>query len=130
MKRRVGLSPGSKPLRRKSRLKPVNWERLARLRAKQYGAKAAWVAGLACCACGWPAPSDPAHVRARGPNPTNETLLPLCKSNAETGRLGCHDRQHARGWTALGAPRAHWLVVAASLHAKWIDERDAEERSA
>ena len=89
--KRTPLRPGTKPLRRKARLRtrkrlaPVNPERLARLRAQQFGGRHRdRIVSLPCCVCGARAPSDPAHTRARGMGGVKGKwweIVPLCRED-------------------------------------------------
>ena len=97
------------PLKRKTRIQrhtpiaPVNSKRKAKERLRQFGELAEWVATLDCYNCGRAEGVVPAHVtgRRRGGawgEDGRGNLLPLCD---DPFRPGCHDLQHARGWSAL-----------------------------
>jgi len=84
------------PLRRYTRLRQRNSARLARLRAKQFGAQADLCRGLPCYVCRAPAPSDPAHVRTRGAHGQDRAnVVPLCREH--------HLQQHAYGIASFEA---------------------------
>lgn len=89
LRRRTPLRSKARTLRRGKRLAPVNEERLARLRAEQFGPQADLARTLPCCACGAPPPSDPAHVRSRGAGGKDADVVPLCRKH--------HDEQHQHG---------------------------------
>ena len=102
------------PLRRTGRLRSRNPERAAKRRAQDFGLLAEYARGLPCCACGSPAPSDPAHVRSRGAGyharlaNGDGNIIPLCRA--------CHMRQHSQGWSALFAEgREHAELIARSV---------------
>lgn len=112
MKRRVGLSPGSKPLRRGKPIRAINPERAKKREARSFGAKAGWLRSLACMSCLAAPPNDCAHVRSRGAGGTSAETVPLCRR--------CHSLVHAVGWErATGETRDRWLIIAANLEAEW-----------
>lgn len=84
------IGPSQKPLKRKSRVNPVNKERRTRVRAETFGPQAALCRTLPCCVCRRPAPSDPAHVRSRGAGGKDRgNVTPLCRyHHDEEGRVG------------------------------------------
>lgn len=79
------------PLKRRTRLKPRNDERLARRRAKEFGPQAELCRSLPCCVpgCRKGPPSDPAHVRSRGAGGDDSDTVPMCRKH--------HTEQHATG---------------------------------
>ena len=98
-------------LRNKKRLRPRNEERLARLRAQQFGPQADLCRSLPCCACAAKPPSDPAHVISRGAGGTDSDTVPLCRR--------CHNEQHARGIATFQLERGVNLYqIAAHLAAR------------
>ena len=89
-------------------LRKVNPERLARLRAKQFGGPYRdLIISLPCCACGAPPPSEPSHVRTRGAGGEASDQTPLCRF--------CHSwfEEHPKERKERFAP------VAAVLWAMW-----------
>lgn len=62
---------------RKTRMKPVNRKRKAKLYALQFGDHADWIRTLGCLVCGR-TPSEPAHVKTRGSGGTAKDIVPLC----------------------------------------------------
>lgn len=87
--KRTPLRPGTKGLRRKTRLRakkrlnPVNPERRERLRLQQFGGPHRdRIVALPCAACGARPPSDPAHTRPRGMGGVKGRwweIVPLCR---------------------------------------------------
>lgn len=108
-------------LKRKTPLRPVNPERRAKRKAKQFGPQANLCRRLPCAACGRLGPSDPAHVISRGAGGGDRgNVIPLCKNDLKTLHEGCHQAQHQRGWGALYRarlvpPRAIWEVETRSV---------------
>ena len=97
--KRCGPLKRKTPLKRSGFIRRRNEERLSKQRERDFGELAEYVRGLSCAACGYPAPSDPAHVRSRGaggharlPN-GDGNLLPLCRI--------CHTEQHSGGWSRI-----------------------------
>lgn len=99
---------------KRSRINPINRERRAKLREKQFGAdeRARAIAWLRCacggrhpaCTGGW---SEPSHVVSRGAGGTSRQILPMS--------TGCHRAWHqhgqatwmkAVGWTEADLARA------------------------
>lgn len=97
-----------KPLERRTKLRPQNPKRLKARRAIQFGRQAELCRLLPCCACGFPPPSQPAHVRSRGAGGKDEDTVPLCGTgmygnSSRYLREGCHDKQHREGVLTFGA---------------------------
>ena len=85
---------------RKTWMPRVNRERLARRRLEQFGDQAEIARKSRCYACGFPAPSEAAHVtRSRGAGGKSDGVVPLCSTRP--WRMGCHRYQHDHGVTAL-----------------------------
>lgn len=93
-----------KPLRQR------NPARRARLLAEQFGAQAQRCRESACCVCGAPPPSDPAHVRSRGAGGKDADTVPLCRS--------CHDEQHRVGIASF----SEWHGIDLAAHAAQLAE--------
>lgn len=103
-------------LRPRRPMKPVNPERLARRRARQFGPHGyrAWLLAQGCVPCGRPA-SEMAHVISRATGGTWRDCVPMCRS--------CHRIQHRQGWQRLadatGWEYAGLLAKAHELAARW-----------
>lgn len=68
---------------RRSRIRPTNPARRARLYERNFGAWADRVRRMPCWWCGAPPPSDAAHTKPRGMGGAGgdrTTLLPMCRS--------------------------------------------------
>jgi len=99
------------PLVSVTRIAPVNPDRKAKLREKQFGSRAARVADMACCVCGNAGPSDAAHVKSRGAGGTKDHLVPLCRAH--------HIQQHAWGIeTFISRTGVDLYAVAAKIAAE------------
>ena len=71
-----------KPIRRQTRLKPVNSARKAKRFERDFGSKRVWIVAMPCvAACSAPAPSDPHHVKTRASGGTKRDLVPLCRKH-------------------------------------------------
>ncbi len=98
LRRRTPLQRSSS-LQRTGRLRPVNPERAAIRKARDFGDLAAFVRPMKCCACGSAGPCDPAHVKSRGAgghawmDNGDGNIIALCRR--------CHTEQHSRGWGAI-----------------------------
>lgn len=103
----------TKPLRRRTRLRPRNAKRLKRLRDVQFGPQAALCRTLRCCICNAPPPSDPHHVKSRGAGGTDADYVALCRR--------CHDGLHRHG--------ERWLTVYYSGPQIWPDTALAKVRA-
>lgn len=79
-------------LGRSKRLKRVNGDRRARLRAAQFGPQAALCRFASCCVCSR-RPAEPHHVVPRSRGGTDADCVPLCAA--------CHGRGHAVGWATF-----------------------------
>lgn len=77
------------PLRRRSRIRPINPKRLEWLRELQFGDWANEIRSMPCAVCSHPPPSEPHHTRSRGAGGTKKGLVPLC--------IFCHAEWHALG---------------------------------
>ena len=65
-------------------LRKVNPERIARLREVQFGGEYRdWIVSLPCCSCGKAPPSTPSHVKTRGSGGKAQDQVPHCPT--------CHD---------------------------------------
>lgn len=123
--KRTPLRPGTKPLRRRTRLKPVNAARRERLRLQQFGGQHRdRIVALPCAACGAPAPSDPAHTRARGMGGVKGRwydIVPLCRT--------CH-REHDEYRGRLSDPEVRAVLVRMAYRLAWEswDAGDAPEK--
>jgi hypothetical protein len=76
---------------KRSRMKQRNPERLARLRARQFGPQAEMCRALRCCVCRDPG-TVPEHARPRGMggmNGKDSDTVPLCNT--------CHQLRHDHG---------------------------------
>lgn len=112
------LKRGKSQLKR-TRIKPVNSKRKAKLRAEQFGedGKREWIIGLPCIVCGR-SPSEPAHAKSRGAGGTSEHLLPMCHRH--------HREQHMMGVTSFGVVHGVDLMAEAEhYHKAWILRRGA-----
>lgn len=106
--RRTAPTRGPPP-QRKTRLRPVNPERRANLRAVQFGPQAALCRRLPCCVCG-SRPTHAHHVVSRGAGGEDRHTVPLCWS--------CHGLVHRLGRETFERRHApvKLRVVAARLH--------------
>lgn len=87
------------PLKRSSRVNPVNRKRRAERAEKQYGPtnRIAWVAALPCRVCGL-VPSENAHATSRGAGGDYTDIVPLCGSHhREQHQLGIESFQEKYG---------------------------------
>lgn len=67
------------PLREKTRLRPVNPRRRAKLRVKDFGHRARWLMDMPCCVPGCSLHSGPPHhVKTRGAGGTKRNQVPIC----------------------------------------------------
>jgi len=128
--RRTPLRPG-KPLRRKTRLNPVNTKRRQSEVERAYGEVAyrVWGSMQPCCACGRvPTQSSPnhnAHIKPRGEPPSGmgrkagkEWLVTLCSD--------CHEQYHKHGEKAFELHHKIDLdLMAAARWCRWR-ERDGQ----
>ena len=96
-----------KPLRRRTKLRPVNPERAAKAKAACFGPQAALARTMPCANCDAPGPSQAAHVRSRGAGGKDEDVIPLCAK--------CHRNQHDQGWEALAQNKSALEVYATAL---------------
>ena len=116
--KRGGYLKRTTRLERKTRVRPVNTERRAALRAEQFGHQAERCRIMDCCACGRRGPSDPAHLRSRGAGGRDHgNIVPLCRT--------CHSMQHAIGIKTFQARVAVDLLavawaIAAQLEAEGV----------
>jgi hypothetical protein len=104
MERKTPLARSRKKMKR-SPLKKRNPERLARLRAEQFGEYAEYIRQLPCCSCGAAPPSEPSHVRTRGAGGKMQDQVPHCRR--------CHDLYEHMPY----ARHEFYAPVAASLWA-------------
>ena len=81
MKRSSWLPKPRTPIKR-SPVRKVNRKRKAENHARAYGDKAEWIRAQTCAVCGWPAPSEAAHIGSGGTSRKGDasTLLPMCGS--------------------------------------------------
>lgn len=106
-------------------LKRVNRERRKRLYERNFGEIAARARAMRCCGCGEPPPSDPAHSVGRkmgGCGGDRFDIVPLCRTNVYTGRVGCHfllDNDLEAFTMRTGLTREGVRAIAARL---WRDE--------
>lgn len=88
--KRTPLKRG-KPMKRRVRLRAVNWARLKARRAACFGPQAALCRSMPCLAC-WATPCDPHHVLSRGAGGLDCHCVPLCRKHHSQfhslGRLG------------------------------------------
>lgn len=68
------------PIARRTRLRPVNPSRKAKLYARNFGEWADVIRGLPCVTCGVGPPSDPSHTRTRGAGGDLKTIVPMCRA--------------------------------------------------
>ena len=84
----------STPLRRQTRLSPINRKRRVKKYERNFGAKADWIVTLPCFACGRQGRSKPAHINARGmggAKGSKKDLVPLCEV-IDLKEGGCHKK--------------------------------------
>lgn len=90
----------TKSLTRRTKLRPVNRKRRARLHERNFGKQAELCRSLSCSMCGAPPPNDPHHLKARGfggVKSNDDQCVSLCRR--------CHDDVHRLGraaWTRRG----------------------------
>ncbi|MEM6704651.1 MAG: hypothetical protein AAF690_18170 [Acidobacteriota bacterium] len=74
------------PLRRSSRINPVNTRRRKKLQKRNFGRHAEWIRQMPCALTGAPGPSDPHHTVRRGMGGCGgdrSTLVPLSREAHE-----------------------------------------------
>ena len=123
--------PKMQPRKPKQFVKRVNQKRAAIRRARDFGSVADWIVTLPCCVCGkrtgetvkaegyssiyYSVLVDAAHVQSRGAGGRKESnLIPLARH--------LHDRQHAKGWEAIGLTRQKAAELAKDYQ-RLFDER-------
>lgn len=109
----------SKPMKR-TRLKPVNRKRRAKLFAEDFGGKAylEFIHGLECAACGSPCEyTEAAHLTSRGAGGKVDVVVPLCGSRFNMP--GCHHKYDAHD-PELRALEPRLRSLAKQLRAEWL----------
>ncbi|RUP35810.1 MAG: hypothetical protein EKK60_16890 [Gordonia sp. (in: high G+C Gram-positive bacteria)] len=117
--RRGGPLARRSPLKRKTRLAPVNRKRAAARRAEAFGGRGEAVRGMACLVGqGCHGRIHAAHVRSRGAGGTRRDLVPLCELH--------HREQHQRGIRTFEAAHGLDLSGEAARVAVELDARGIE----
>lgn len=114
--KRTPLKRGT-PLRRRTRLAPVNRRRRAAAHARNFGERANLVRAMPCLlsGAGCKGQVEAAHVRSRGAGGDRRDLVPLCS--------GHHREQHQRGLPTFCTTHKLDLRAAAARIAVELDER-------
>lgn len=145
MRRKAFVRKAAVSLRRRRRIPAKNAERMARARARDFGAKAEWIRALQCAThprgegqAG--PPSEPSHTRSRGAGGDRRSLIPQCsRCHAElhqVGRLAFESRRglsldelarrYDQDWTALAdEARGRFRMVFVQLYpesAPYVEE--------
>lgn len=105
-----------KPLRRHTRLRPVNRERKLERYEETFGDRGALIRAMPCLCRGnecW-GPIEAAHVKSRGAGGTRRDLVPLCSAH--------HQEQH-RGIETFATKYSIDLQAAAAKLAVELDAR-------
>ena len=94
---------------RTTAIRRQNRKRKASKFARAYGSaeRVEFVRSLSCAGCGYSGPLgwiDNAHTTSggRGRKADYATIIPLCRATFDR-RVGCHNLQHEKGWSALPA---------------------------
>lgn len=107
------------PLKRKTRLAPVNPKRAAARRAEAFGERGEAVRAMACVVGqGCRGRIHAAHARSRGAGGTRRDLVPLCELH--------HREQHQRGIKTFEADHGLDLAGEAAKVAAELDARGIE----
>ncbi len=100
-------------------LPPINRERLARRRAKEFGPRAAWCREQPCYTCGEPPPSDASHFPTRAGvfGAKDKDTVPQCR--------GCHTILGNEGPSRLAAKTGITMMEAkARADRDWKENED------
>lgn len=101
------------PMKRTARIKPKRRTPDEFARVYHSEERVAWVQGLRCaCGCGG-TPCINAHTATGGAGRKAgyESIIPLAPK--------CHERQHAKGWGAIGLSQAEAQAIARDVQRMW-----------